>query len=362
MREVNYMILRYLASIAKRSGAAEFFSLVLYIGVVIVCSANHFPGAWWILGIIGIAGAARFILCGAWYWTEKRPGSHQGNPQGDDIYHMGALAKLFCMAAMIVSGIFMAITDEGAVLHPLGAFLLYGVLGVNVFEALRTTALVLDKYDETWLQDKQGKVGFLCYGVFLSIAITAILGHLIVTRSFGSASTAIAVALVAIYAAISELVSEILWRVTGEAATRYFCWLECIMQRFFFVVSTISVIVLVKNTGLTINGRSAVFLAVAFGAVVCSRDIWLAVKHFNGEWHPYYISLATNALSVGRRVLLYAWLIASLIVMAEPDDLSVRISVFGLMIIACVTVCCILSDVEDMKRGQLRDYQIRGPY
>ena len=92
---------------------------------------------------------------------------------------MGALAKLLCMAAMIVSGIFLTITDKGAVLHPLGAFLLYIVLGVNVFEALRTTALVLDKYDETWLQDKQGKVGFL-------LLPKAILLPIVVSGSCGS--------------------------------------------------------------------------------------------------------------------------------------------------------------------------------
>ena len=342
---------KIIQSITKRSGKLEIVNAACFVVAIIFSILTNAKGAAWLLAVIGLSDAARFILCGIWYHTPYHAdviGWHC--PQKDKVYTVGTKIKVGLYLLMLLAGILKIYTVE----YPAW----YGVIAISLFEVIRTSACVLYKQRPNWLEDNEGKLGQRTYSMIACVVAITINIHLIATNWLGNAGL-----IVAGFSAVACLVvMDFINPHIHEHFTRFYGWLEAFTQKFFFLGQVIAIIIAFAKTDLKLNNYSVATI-IAIAAIISSiRDITMVIWHFIGRWSVNYITERNHIINLIRRVVICGWFVACLVALIENSMTFASFAALAIVGIAVLSIICLISDESDIEYSSHDCYFFEGPY
>ena len=341
------MLIKSLKSIQKRSGLLELTNAVAFILAIVFSILTKFPGAAWLLVVIGLSDIARFILCGTWYHIPFHQDVYDWHcPQKDDAYTYGVRIKI---CSYLVAAVMFAISSPTIEL-----LAWYVAVSVSLFELIRTIAHVLYKHRANWLDDNNGEMGYISYGLIVCIIEIVISIHLITTNYLGKASLIIACILASHCIVTMDFINPYTVR---KGLTRFYGWLEAFTQKFFYLGYATAIIIALAKTGFKLNGNPIAIIIAVLAFIAALRDIVMAIWHLMGRWSINYITERNHSYNLLRRVAIYVWIILSLIALIMSSEGFACATIVFMLITIVLSIVCILSDEADIEYS-LNDYRL----
>ena len=340
---------KYIVSAMKRTTQMELANFFCNICSIVFYSFVGVKGGYYLIALVMIADAIRFIARGAWYHAPFHDTCHWHNPSKDDfaIAVMGIKVIALCFLVILkLPELFFAEHLGTNLFQGPRSMLWYAVVIASTVEMFRCLLLTMQKHDDEWLAGTNGFIGLPNWISIIRIALSLIMPHLYITQCLGADSNLIATALM-VLAIGTDALDGIIARLT-HSVTRVGKYLDPLGDKIIFLPNAVAFIWLFYKNSLMTGDRGFMIAVAIFVAIAAMRDAL-----FFGWWFAAgrKIKGGVSASTVDkiRMGCICVWLLSTTISLSLPTS-NIGMATLSIVSIIFVAIFSIVSIGVDYKR------------
>lgn len=343
----------YIESAIRHSTYLDGIDFLSNIAMLVFYSILVCKGAWYLIAVIFIADTFRFILRGAWYRAPSHLTAHWHNPSKDINAIFTSCLKITFIAIFAIIGISKNLLRRAPVfIEHTFAWMWYLIVIATIIETFRCLLHTLHKFDSNWLNGTKGSIGFPNWISISRIALSVVMPHIYIYRSFGEQSNIIATILMVV-AISTDAIDGCIARHT-HSVTKVGKYLDPLSDKVIFFPNAVAFTWLLyrdyENTGkCSLLVASAILMAVAI-----ARDI-LFFYWFFTRGNKIPSGIGASFIDKIRMASICAWLLSTSITITIKDSYIQRympfLSICLLAIVAILSIVSIRTDSERLKES-----------